>query len=74
MKRVIIRTEIREADGSRSTSERVEESASSGLLEAWGFFILILFTLILFAFTYRFVSTIIQREQNNAIQTEQIKN
>lgn len=71
MKRVITRTEVCESDGSRSTSERVEESSNSGLLEAWGFLILIFFTLIIFIFTYRVVSTITQRESINAIQAEQ---
>lgn len=74
MKRVVIRTETREADGSFASSERVEESENSGLLEAWGFLILILFTLLIFFLTYRFVSNIAQRESNNGIQERQNQN
>ncbi|MCP6759897.1 MAG: hypothetical protein NHB32_14290 [Fischerella sp. CENA71] len=57
-KRVVIRTQTLEADGTITATERVEESSSSGLLEAWGFFALILFTFLLFLVTYRVVSSI----------------
>lgn len=74
-KRVISRTKTTDlhTDGTTSTSEteRMEESASSGLLEAWGFFLLLLFTLLLAFFTYKVVSGIVQREQSNAIQEQQ---
>lgn len=77
MKRVHVKTETTDttANGTTTTTtERLEESTSSGLLEAWGFLILILFTLIIFVVTYRIVSTISQRESNNEFQERQIQN
>ncbi|MUH00381.1 hypothetical protein F7734_52175 [Scytonema sp. UIC 10036] len=74
MKRVVIRTETTDttADGTTTTSktERLEESTPSGLLEAWGFLILILCTFLIFFVTYRIVSNITQRE-NYGIQERQ---
>ncbi|TBR56560.1 hypothetical protein B4U84_29265 [Westiellopsis prolifica IICB1] len=73
-KRVVVRTETTDthADGTTTTSktERLEETPSSGLLEAWMALVLLLFTGLLFITTYRVVSSItqIQREQTNGVQ------
>lgn len=77
MKREIVETKIDHApDGStRSTyTKRVTEIPQSGLLEAWGFLILLFATLLVFLFTYRIVSNITQRESNNGIQERQDQN
>lgn len=74
MKRVVIKTEItdRNSDGTTSTTKthREEESSNSGLLEAWGYLILILFTFLLFVATYRVVSSINQspKQDNYGVQ------
>jgi hypothetical protein len=67
MKRVVIRTRTFEkSDGALATeTERIEESNDSGLLEAWGFLALILFTFLLFMATYRAISSINQPQDNN---------
>lgn len=71
MKRVHIKTEIKEVDGSTSTTEREEVVEDSGLLEAWGFLLLIIFTLVTTVLAYQFVSGIINRSNNNGIQIRQ---
>ncbi|MGJ5676753.1 MAG: hypothetical protein ACR9NN_24650 [Nostochopsis sp.] len=74
IKRVLIRTETTDthADGTTTSSktERLEETPSSGLLEAWMALVLLLFTGLLFLTTYRVVSSItqIQREQTYGVQ------
>ena len=69
MKRVVIQTEITDtnSDGTTTTTKthREEESSNSGLLEAWGYLILILFTFLLFMVTYRVVSSINQVNQEH---------
>ena len=64
MKRVVIKTETTDinSDGTTSTTKthREEELSNSGLLEAWGFLILVLFTFLVFVATYRIVSSINQ--------------
>ena len=64
MKRVVVKTEIidKNPDGTTSTTKthREEELSNSGLLEAWGYLILIFFTFLLFVATYRLVSSINQ--------------
>ncbi len=60
MKRVTTKTQTTEVDGAVTSTYREEETTSSGLLEAWGFLILILFTFLLFVATYRVVSSINQ--------------
>ena len=64
MKRVITKTETTDTnqDGTTSTTKthREEELSNSGLLEAWGFLILVLFTFLVFVATYRIVSSINQ--------------
>jgi hypothetical protein len=68
MKRVIIRTKTVDnfTDGKTSTNEteRIEETPSSGLLEAWGALTLFLFTILLFLFTYRLVANVTQGHRN----------
>lgn len=68
MKRVVIKTETTDiySDGTTSTTKthREEELSNSGLLEAWGFLILVLFTFLLFVATYRVVSSINQQNQD----------
>jgi hypothetical protein len=75
MKRVITRTKTVDnfSDGKTSTSEteRIEETPYSGLLEAWGALVLFLFTVLLFLFTYRIVSSITQGDQQHGIQERQ---
>ena len=77
MKRVVIQTEItdRNTDGTTSTTKthREEELSNSGLLEAWGYLILILFTFLLFVATYRVVSSINQptKQDNYGFQERQ---
>ena len=65
MKRVVIKTESTDTnqDGTTTTTNtyREEEISNSGLLEAWGFLILILFTFVIFVATYRVVSSINQQ-------------
>ncbi len=69
MKREIIKTEISEkfSDGSQTTSktERINEESNNGLLEAYGFFLLLLLTLFLTGITYQFVSNIVNRSNPN---------
>ena len=69
MKRVVIKTETtdRSSDGTTTTTKthREEELSNSGLLEAWGYLILILFTFLLFMVTYRVVSSINQVNQEH---------
>ena len=64
MKRVVTKTETidRNSDGTTSTTNtyREEEISNSGLLEAWGYLILIFFTFVIFVATYRVVSSINQ--------------
>ena len=73
MKRVVIRVETVDThtDGTTSTSksEREEAISNSGLLEAWGALMLLLFTFLVFLLTYRIVSTI-GVNQNGIRQTE----
>lgn len=73
MKRVSTKTETIEADGTSTTTYREEETTSSGLLEAWGFLILLLFTFLLFVATYRIVSSInpVNQEHNHGFQERQ---
>ena len=77
MKRVVISTEItdRNSDGTTTTTKthREEELSNSGLLEAWGYLILILFTFLLFVATYRVVSSINQspNQDNYGVQKGQ---
>ncbi|KAB8313969.1 hypothetical protein SD81_040275 [Tolypothrix campylonemoides VB511288] len=76
MKRVYIKTEVSEkfSDGSQTTTktERSEEELESGLFEAWGFLMLVLFSLLITGITYQFVSSIIQRSNSNGIQIQKI--
>jgi len=65
MKRVVIKTRIQEADGAITSTHREEELSNSGLLEAWGFLVLIFFTFLLFLGTYRLVSSINQANQKD---------
>ena len=62
MKRVVTKTETTDtnSDGTTTTTNtyREEDSSNSGLLEAWGYLILIFFTFLLFVATYRLVSSI----------------
>ena len=73
MKRVTTKTETIEADGTSTTTYREEETTSSGLLEAWGFLILVFFTFFLFLASYRFVSSINQptNQDNYGFQERQ---
>ena len=71
MKRVHIKTEIKEADGSIASTEREEILENSGLLEAWGFLLLIIFTIATTIITYQMVSNIIHRSNDNGIQSGQ---
>ena len=77
MKRVITKTETTDTnqDGTTSTTKthREEELSNSGLLEAWGFLILVLFTFLVFVATYRIVSSINQptNQDNYGFQERQ---
>ncbi|MUH01125.1 hypothetical protein F7734_56225 [Scytonema sp. UIC 10036] len=73
MKRVYIKTEtIDKPDGSTSTkTEREEITENSGLLEAYGFLLLIIFTLLVTGITYQIVSSIINRSNSNGIQIQE---
>lgn len=75
MKRETIKTEQIDShiDGTSTTykSEKIVEKSDSGLLEAWGFLLLIIFTLATTVLTYQFVSNIINRSNNNGIQIRQ---
>ena len=77
MKRVVIKTETTDinSDGTTSTTKthREEELSNSGLLEAWGFLILVLFTFLVFVATYRIVSSINQptNQDNYGFQERQ---
>ena len=72
MKRVVVRTLTEEKnDGAIAThTERIEESTTSGLLEAWGFLVLMKSTFLLFMATYRVVSSINQstNQDNYGVQ------
>ena len=74
MKRVVTKTETTDinTDGTTSTTSthREEEFSDSGLLEAWGYLILIFFTFLLFVATYRVVSSInpVNQEHNHGFQ------
>ena len=77
MKRVVTQTETTDinTDGTTTTTKthREEELSNSGLLEAWGYLILIFFTFLLFVATYRFVSSINQptNQDNYGVQKRQ---
>ena len=70
MKRVTTKTHTIEVDGAVTSTHREEELSNSGLLEAWGYLILILFTFLVFVATYRFVSSINQspNQDNYGVQ------
>ena len=71
MKRVTTKTQTTEVDGAVTSTHREEETTSSGLLEAWGYLVLMFFTFLLFIATYRVVSSINQstnQEHNHGFQ------
>lgn len=73
MKRVYIKTEtIDNPNGETTTkTEREEITENSGLLESWGFLLLIMFTIATTVLTYQFVSNIISRSHENGIQIQE---